>query len=91
MTLNEWLKENNMSMNALAKLCGLSTTTILNITLDKPVVFRTIRKLMQLTKNFRIPITPEMFPRVYLHGKDEIITGSMAYAIEIRKYLNRKK
>jgi transcriptional regulator with XRE-family HTH domain len=85
MNFKDWLTETGMTMHALSKLCGLSPTTIINISIGKPVTPRTIKKMMKATKYFKTPIAPEMFPRVYLHGKDEIVSGPMAFARELRK------
>lgn len=91
MTFKEWLEATGMSMRALGKLSGFSTGTIRNLVLGKPAVFRTVKRLVRVTKKFPHPLTYDMFPKIFLHGRNEIISGAMAFKNALGKILDHSK
>jgi transcriptional regulator with XRE-family HTH domain len=65
MLFKDWLEKTGFSMTSLAKLCRLSTSTILNLSNGKTPLFRTVKRLVRVTKNFKQPIEYGMFPVVF--------------------------
>jgi transcriptional regulator with XRE-family HTH domain len=88
MEFKDWIKKTGISMHALGKLCGLSTTTIRNLKLGKPITLRTLKKLVRVTKKFPDPITYTMFPKVFFHGENKILSGVQAFKRLLEKEMN---
>jgi hypothetical protein len=78
-------------MYSFAKLAGLPTSTIRNLAMGKPAIITTVKKLVRVTKNYPDPITYDMFPKIYVRGRDEIISGTEAFKILLSKSLKKKK
>lgn len=91
MTFKDWLQRRGISMHAFGKIVGLPTTTIRNIVMGKPLLIKTIMKLVKGTKRYPDPITYDMFPKVYLRGSYKIISGTEAFKILLEKALKRKE
>lgn len=79
MTFKDWLTRRGTSMHSFAKLTGFPTSTIRNLVLGKPVIITTVKRLVRVTRKYPDPITYDMFPRIYVRGRDEIISGTEAF------------
>ena len=68
MKFKEWLDKSGFSYRAFGKLAGLPASTIFNLASGRPPIFKTVKKLVRITKNYENPITYDMFPFVYERG-----------------------
>jgi hypothetical protein len=75
MGIKDWLKKNKMRPYTLSKIAGVAPSTIWNLLRSRPARAETVKKLVESTKNFKIPITHDSFPKVYNPGTFETISG----------------
>jgi transcriptional regulator with XRE-family HTH domain len=90
-TFKDWLAQSGMNMYAFSKFANMPPSTIGNLVNGKPVIALTVRKLIKLTKDFPIPLTFDMFPRVFMRGTYEIISGPELFKRLLTKSLKLKR
>lgn len=89
MNIKDWLKTNKMSSYALSQIAGLAPATVWNLIRNRSPVVKTVKKLIEVTSNFRIPITYDMFPGVYNQGKRSTVSGVDLFKSLIEKELKK--
>lgn len=72
MNLKKWLEEQGINIPTLARMCGLSRTTIRNLALGNNPAIKTAKKLVERTKNMKNPVTYTMFKKIRKRSKKEI-------------------
>ena len=91
MDIKKWLKANKMRPYHLSQLAGLAPSTTWNLIRGRPPWAKTVRKLVESTRNFKTPITFDMFPRVYNPGTHETISGPELFKRLMEKNLKLKR
>lgn len=64
MNFKQWLDETGMTMFALARICFVSRGTIKNLVEGKTPSIKTVKKLINMTKTLRKPVSYEMFKEI---------------------------
>ena len=91
LNFKDWLEASGMNGYAFSKIAGMSPSTIGCLVKGRPPTSVTVRKLFKVTANFPIPITFDMFPRVYIRGSYEFISGSELFKRLMAKSLKIKR
>jgi hypothetical protein len=91
MNIKEWLKANKMRPYTLSQHARLAPSTIWNLIRGRPPWAKTVKTLVESTKNFMTPITFDMFPRVYSPGTRKTITGPELFKRLMEESLKLKR
>ena len=87
----DWLQASGMNKYAFSKFAKMSPTTIGNLVAGRSPTAQTVRRLVKVSAKLPIPITFDVFPRVYIRGSYETISGPELFKRLMEKILKIKR